>query len=264
MIDLLFFFVSFLASTIGGICGVGGGIIIKPVLDATQAMTVSGVSFLSGCTVLSMALVSFLRNRSTGGLLSFRTSTPLAVGAVFGGFAGKGLFDYAKAQFTQESSLGALQAGLLFVVLLIPLVHTCCGSRMRTFHIESLVLCGVVGILLGGLSAFLGIGGGPINLTVLAILFSMDVKKAAANSLYIILFSQLASLVQVFATQSIPPVGFVPLAATIIGGIGGGLLGNGIYRKISTKTVQRLFLGFIVLVLIINTYNLLRFTQFIV
>ena len=40
------------ASTVGAICGIGGGVIIKPVLDAMQIMTVQQVSFLSGCTVL--------------------------------------------------------------------------------------------------------------------------------------------------------------------------------------------------------------------
>lgn len=38
--SLLYFLVSLLASIIGGICGVGGGVIIKPVLDATGTMTI--------------------------------------------------------------------------------------------------------------------------------------------------------------------------------------------------------------------------------
>ena len=45
------------------------------------------------------------------------------------------------------------------------------------------------------LSAFLGIGGGPINLAILSFCFSMDSKTAALNSLYIILFSQAASFI---------------------------------------------------------------------
>lgn len=51
-----------------------------------------------------------------------------------------------------------------------------------------------MGVLLGIISSFLGIGGGPINLVVLGYCFSMDSKTAAVISLYIILFSQLASL----------------------------------------------------------------------
>ena len=43
------------ASTVGGICGVGGGVVIKPLLDAAGIMSVSTLSFLSGLTVLAMA-----------------------------------------------------------------------------------------------------------------------------------------------------------------------------------------------------------------
>jgi uncharacterized membrane protein YfcA len=46
--------VSFFASVIGSICGIGGGVIIKPVLDAVGLYSVSTISFMSGCIVLSM------------------------------------------------------------------------------------------------------------------------------------------------------------------------------------------------------------------
>ena len=55
---LVFFAVSILSSTAGSICGIGGGVIIKPVLDALGVMSVSSISFLSGCTVLAMSVVS--------------------------------------------------------------------------------------------------------------------------------------------------------------------------------------------------------------
>lgn len=71
--------VSFLASTAGAICGIGGGVIIKPTLDLFQMTSVSTISFLSGCTVLSMSLYSvgrgLLAHDST---VDFKTGTPLA------------------------------------------------------------------------------------------------------------------------------------------------------------------------------------------
>ena len=47
--------VAFAACILGTICGMGGGIIIKPVLDATGVMSVAAVNFLSGCTVIAMS-----------------------------------------------------------------------------------------------------------------------------------------------------------------------------------------------------------------
>ena len=44
MFIILFFLICFFASVIGAICGIGGGVIIKPVLDAFQMMDVSTIS----------------------------------------------------------------------------------------------------------------------------------------------------------------------------------------------------------------------------
>ena len=78
--SILAFLVSFLASTAGAICGIGGGVIIKPTLDLFQMASVSTISFLSGCTVLSMSLYSvgrgLLAHDST---VDFKTGTPLAL-----------------------------------------------------------------------------------------------------------------------------------------------------------------------------------------
>lgn len=57
-IYIVFLAVSFLASTVGAICGIGGGVIIKPVLDMFAVLDVSTISFLSGCTVLAMTCYS--------------------------------------------------------------------------------------------------------------------------------------------------------------------------------------------------------------
>ena len=53
---LIFFLVALGASVVGAVCGIGGGVIIKPVLDLLHLETVAAISFLSGCTVLSPIL----------------------------------------------------------------------------------------------------------------------------------------------------------------------------------------------------------------
>ena len=87
-----FFAVSILSSIAGSICGIGGGVIIKPVLDAVGVMSVSSISFLSGCTVLAMSVVSVYKNiRAKSAKLNVRTATGLAVGAAAGGVMGLSL-----------------------------------------------------------------------------------------------------------------------------------------------------------------------------
>lgn len=52
---IVYILISFLASIAGAICGIGGGVIIKPVLDVVGLDNVTTISFLSGCTVLAMS-----------------------------------------------------------------------------------------------------------------------------------------------------------------------------------------------------------------
>ena len=56
--EIMVLAIAFGASVVGAICGIGGGVIIKPLLDSFGIASVSEISFLSGCTVLSMSCYS--------------------------------------------------------------------------------------------------------------------------------------------------------------------------------------------------------------
>ena len=93
MEQILFFVVSLLASVAGAICGIGGGVIIKPVLDMAHLADVSTISFLSGCTVLSMSCYSVGKSMlAKDSSVDLKSGTYLAVGAAIGGVCGQQLF----------------------------------------------------------------------------------------------------------------------------------------------------------------------------
>lgn len=257
---IVFFAVSILSSIAGSICGIGGGVIIKPVLDATGIMSVSAISFLSGCTVLAMSVVSVYKNvRSKAAKLDLRIATGLAVGAAVGGVLGKTMFQSLKEAVGNEAVVGMTQALVLIAVTLGTLIYTVYKQRIRTKTYTQIWLCVVIGILLGVMSSFLGIGGGPINLVVLAYFFSMSTKEAALSSLYIIMFSQITSLIQTCATGSIPKVSAAYLAAMEVGGILGGTLGSKVNKKISEEGVNKLFIALMAVIIGINIYNAVKF-----
>ena len=104
------------------------------------------------------------------------------------------------------------------------------------------------------MSSFLGIGGGPINLVVLGFLFSMDSKTAAANSLYIILFSQLASFVSTLIT-GLPAFDPLVLALMVAGGIGGGIVGRSLNKRMDNRAVDKLFICLMSLIIAICVFN---------
>ena len=255
----LYFIISFFASVAGAICGIGGGVIIKPVLDLFQIAQIGTINFLSGCTVLSMSCYSVAKSMLAGEKrVSVRTGTPLSIGAALGGLLGKQLFSILRGLFANQNAVGAVQAGCLALITLGTLAYTLCKSHFRTRNVQSKPLCAGIGLLLGVLSSFLGIGGGPINLVVLYYFFSMDTKTAAANSLYIIFFSQLASLLTTLITKSVPEFSWVALALMVAGGIGGGIVGRSCNRRMDNRAVEHLFIGLMLLIVGISLYNFVR------
>ena len=101
---LVFFLVALGASVVGAICGIGGGVIIKPVLDLMKLETVSAISFLSSCTVLTMSCYSVGRSMLGGERrVAVRTGTPMAIGAAAGGLLGSRLFSLIRDMSTNPN-----------------------------------------------------------------------------------------------------------------------------------------------------------------
>ena len=182
MIPLILFIVCILASSIGSIVGAGGGIIIKPLLDMLGILPVSTVSFCSGCTVLGMSISSLVRGRKDGVKLQLKTSTALALGAVLGGLAGRMLFDAVRKTFADERVLGAIQATALTIITFLVYIYICKKDSLPSKSIKSLWVCVVIGLFLGGISSFLGLGGGTANVAVLFFFFSMDYLQLPLKS----------------------------------------------------------------------------------
>ena len=257
LVYVVFILVSFGASIIGAICGIGGGVIIKPTLDAFGLLEVSAINFLSGCTVLAMSCYSVVRGRISGSSqVDMKSATPLAVGAAVGGIAGKSMFQAVESMFADKNTAGAVQAACLAVITLGTLIYTVKKEKIKTHRIKNAAVCVVIGFILGVMSSFLGIGGGPINLVVLYFFFSMTTKTAAQNSLYIILFSQATSFLSTVVTGSVPHVSLLLLAGMIIAGLLGGMAGRSINKKIDDRTVDKLFIGLMAVIILINIYNI--------
>lgn len=260
MVHVIFILVAFLASVIGCICGIGGGVIIKPVLDAFGIYSVSTISYMSGCIVLSMTAYSVGKAQlAHESVIERGVSTYLGIGAAIGGVVGKLLFEYVKALTGNANTVGAVQAAALFLVTLGTAVYTVNKSRIATRQVKNPAACILIGLTLGLMSAFLGIGGGPINLVVLYYFFSMETKVAAQNSLYIILFSQLASLISTLVRHDVPEFPVALFICMVICGILGGMVGRRINKRIDGETVSKLFLGLLVVIMGVCVYNYRQF-----
>lgn len=255
------FIVCFLASLLGPLCGIGGGVIIKPVVDAMNVMSVSTVSFLSSMSVLIMSLSTLAQNAaSKQSDIDARAMAPIAISSAVGGVIGKMVFNQLSGVFPNAELVGAVQAAVLIALSLLVLVYTLNKARIQSLELKSVAAQAVIGFCAGACWSFLGIGGGPFNLAILVFFFSMESKPAAQASLFIIAFSQTASLIYTLVTGSVPE--FVPLvlAGMALMAILGSVVGRKLLRHMDSAAVDRLYVFAIVLIMIICTYNLVRFT----
>ncbi len=256
---LFYSLICLLATTLGAISGIGGGVIIKPVFDATVDLSVSQISFLSGCCVLSMSIVSLLSSKSGEAKIDAKRTTPLALGSAFGGVLGKSVFDFIKKSADNDGLIGSVQSIVMILLTLGVLVYVIFKKKIRTHNVKSLFTGFLIGLVLGILSSFLGIGGGPINLAVLYFFFSMNTKTAALNSLYMIFFAQTASLIFTIASSNVPKTDILVLAIMVISGIIGGFCGRKINKLLSSKSVDVLFSCMLIIITCISIYNLFKY-----
>lgn len=251
---------TFVACLLGTICGMGGGIIIKPVLDAVGIMPVPAITFLSGCTVISMSCWSVgktLVRREAA--IDLSTTAVLAAGAAAGGLVGKQVYIMVAALFPDPNTAGGVQAGLLLIATAATLLYTVNKDRIASRRIASPGACLIIGLLLGMLGSFLGIGGGPFNVAVLYYFFSMPAKKAAQNSLFIVLFSQLTSTLKTVIFDTVPSFRLSILLCMVLLGIVGSEAGRNINRKINDRQATLCLEGAMVLIMGINVYNIVKF-----
>ena len=257
---MLHIVVAFLASVIGAICGIGGGVIIKPVLDMLSNDGASTINFMSGCTVLAMSLYSvgkeLVSKKST---FDYKTLVPLSIGAAIGGILGNQLFQTIKFLFGNENIISSIQAIGLGIVVLGSLIYTLRKDKIHTIVVKNTVGIFVIGLLLGTMSSFLGIGGGPINIVVLYYFFSYNTKQAAIASIFVILFGQLSNLGISFLTNKIPSFDTTSLLLMIVGGIFGGIVGRKMNSKIQEETVDKLFIMIMCVIICICIFNVFKY-----
>lgn len=129
----------------------------------------------------------------------------------------------------------------------------------KGLQVTNLFASALIGLILGALGAFLGIGGGPFNMAALYLFFSMPTKQAAENSLYVILISQIAGLLKTILSASVPVFAPLLLLGMIFCGILGSELGSRLNRRLNEKTASRAFETAMLLVMGLSVYNFCQF-----
>lgn len=255
MITILYSVIIFIACTLGAIVGIGGGVIIKPLLDFIGIHSVETVSFISTCAVFAMSISSSIKHIKAKTETKPKIVLLVSAGSIFGGIIGNEIFDLVLARFNSDLVKG-IQAVIITAFILFVIIYVN-SKNIRSFEIKNPAAIVFTGLLLGLLSAFLGIGGGPINTTFLVLLFSFTLKESAVYSVAIIFFSQLSQLITIFINNQFTPFKeYTPIiVAAMAVSVIGGIIGSQLNKKLSNKSITKIFSAVLIIVALINIYN---------
>lgn len=253
MQQLIYGAVIIFATFFGAFAGLGGGVIIKPVLDLIGYDTIDTVNFISACAVFSMSISSTARHIKAKTKIDFKFIITLSAGAVTGGFTGSFLFD-SLMNIVSNNILKSIQGIILCILLLISVIYINAKNR-KSFKVKNNIGIILIGFMLGCTASFLGIGGGPINVAFLVFFFSMTMKEAAVYSVGTIFFSQLSKLIATGINHTVPYVEPITIIVAIACAVLGGILGAKMNKTANEKALKTVFTIIVAGIAVVNLYN---------
>jgi len=195
--------------TMSGFFGIGGGIILVPILLALGFDTKDAI----GISIIQMVFSSIY-----GSYLNFRKGS-LVIGegifVGFGGFVGGYIGGYV-TQHISDIVLQFLFLGLL-VFALFRLSFTADHDGTVTKTLNKALLFGI-GLGIGIFSITLGIGGSIILTPLLVGLLHYPIKKAVSAGLFFVIFSSVAGMISRLSTGTIDfSNGLIVALASLVG-----------------------------------------------
>ncbi len=247
MVSLAYVFVGLAAGLLGSLVGLGGGVLIVPVLSLLLGVPIHeavAASLVAVVATSSSATIGFLQRGLVNLRLGFTLETTMTLGAVLGGFA-SAAFDqstlsavFAAVLVVMAASLlrpkadpgnegmeapeVAARGGLLSARFLDPLV----GGYVF-YSVRRLPLGLAISAVAGNVSGMLGIGGGVVNVPTMTMLMGVPMKAAAATSSFMIGLTAVAGALVYHLHGLVDTAVAAPLAlGAMVGAVGGARLSS--------------------------------------
>ena len=150
-----------------------------------------------------------------------------------------------------------IQATLLAICLVVILGYTINKNKIKHYHLKNIIAIFAVGLFLGSISIFLGIGGGPLNVVLLMILFSFTIKEATIYSIATIFFSQISKIATLLITKELFTYDLSLVPYICVAAIVGGMMGTIINQKMSESRITQFFNGLMAGLLALSLYNII-------
>jgi len=253
-IGIIYAIIIIIASTVGAISGMSGGVIMRPAFDAINYYhhDVASISFYASAAVFIMAIVSTWKRFKKGMDIRMDLSIYVSIGSIVGGMLGNIKLEWLLSLFN-DRTVNLIQIVLSVITLAFALFYS--FGLLKSYKVKNMFVVFLTGVILGLLASLLGIGGGPINVAAFMLLFGMSMKDAAGYSIITIFFAQTSRLITTSFTSGFEVfdlnILWWILPAAAIGGFIGALLGV----LMSEKAVRLVFKLVLVGVISLNVYN---------
>ncbi len=250
---ILFFFLGALAGLLSGLLGIGGGLVVVPGLAYLFQIEHAGASYMHMAAGTSLAVMIFTTYRSLRahlkrGVEFFPIYKQFAPGVVVGVIGG--------ALLAHQLHADVLQIIFGVVVLLIS-INMLIGREVSANHnLPRPVWMATFGVLIGGKSGLLGIGGGALTIPFLTY-FNVSMRQAVVVSVAVGLTVACIGTASFILTGLHVPglpkwsIGYVHLpawAAVAAGSVTFAPLGAKFSHAINVKLLKRIFAVFLLIV----------------
>ncbi|MDP3541733.1 MAG: sulfite exporter TauE/SafE family protein [Elusimicrobiota bacterium] len=241
------------AGTLGALVGLGGGIIIVPVLSLFLGVPIHqavAASLVAVVATSSVAAIGYVRDEITNLRLGMTLETATTAGAIGGGLL---------ASHLQREVLSAVFAAFLVLNALYLILKQSRGERARadapetgalggryhdavlgrevSYRVHNVPLGMAVSALAGAISGLLGIGGGPIKVPMMTSAMGVPMKAAAATSNFMIGVTACASAALYYNRGLVSPAVAVPVA---LGVAAGAYAGSRLARRVHGAHLSRI------------------------
>jgi len=261
---VLLFLISVVAGVLGSLVGLGGGVVVVPVLTLLFHIDIRlaiGASIVSVIATSSGAASAYVKERMTnlraGMFLEIATTTGAISGAylttvlptkflflLFGAVLAYSAFaTYHKRHSAQPLTVSHDRLANYFD--LHGSYYDFYEKKEITYKVTGTKLGLAMMYVAGMVSALLGIGSGALKVPAMDIAMHLPMKVSTATSNFMIGVTAAASAAFYFTRGQIDPIIAAPVAAGVLGG---SMFGAKVLGRIESKVVRLIFVVVLVII----------------
>ena len=247
MVTVLLLILGFFAGLLGALTGIGGGVLLTPILALHFGIPIRqaiGTSLVAVITTSAASSFVHLQRHTTdirlGMTLELATAFGAAVMAYLVGYFNRNVLEGLFAGFLLYSAITILAKGGKIAGKNEAAPADNGDFVIPPYEPRRYPLGLSASLVAGALSGLLGIGGGPIKVPVMFIFMNVPLMVATATSNFMIGVTAGASAIVYYRRGDILPDIAAPLA---VGVFLGSLLGARLAPRVHTKIVVYLLVG---------------------